>query len=329
MFVLGMGFSYPETEIDNAFLESLGTGTTAQWIEDKIGILTRRTTLPLEYIRETKNRDQRVAQEVASENATELGVRAARQALERAGIAADSVGAIVVNCCNPAQTFPAEAQRIATALGIDGVAAYDVFTACPAFALHLDFFRKFRDDAMPEYVLCISTATLTQSVNYEDRTDGAIWGDGAAAYVLSTRHPGRLRALFSTYTADPTRCDAVVVDTCGYFHQDGRAVRNFSVLQTVKLVRDIERQFEIDWQRDIFIGHQANYTMLQQITNNRNIDDAHHWYNVDRIGNQAGAGAPAVIAERWDDIRPGNKIIVAVVGAGLSWGSIVFETQPA
>lgn len=324
LHILGMGSCHPTVAIDNKFLESLDVGTNEQWILEKIGIITRLTTLPLDYIRDTRNQDPREAPKVASISPTEMGERAARQALERAGIGPEQVGLLICNCCTPYQTAPPEASRVAKALGIK-VKAYDVFTACPAFALHIDFLRSFKDECLPDYVLCVSTAALTQNVNYNDRSDGAIWGDGAAAWVVSPRHEGRLRVRDAMFMADPMRCDAVVVDRYGFFHQDGRAVRDFSVRQTVRLIKAVEEANEIDWNRDIFIGHQANATMLQQITNNRGIPDANHWRNVETVGNQAGAGAPASIAMHWDDIVPGQKIVVAVVGAGLSWGSTLLE----
>ena len=323
--ILGMGFDHPSGIIDNKFLENLDVGTNEQWILEKIGIVTRRTTLPLDYIRTTRNLDPREAVKVASDTPTEMGARASLMALQRAGVKPEQIGMIICNCCTPNQLAPAESPRIAKALQIK-CKAFDVFTACPAFALHIDFLNNYRPELLPEYVLCISTAALTQHVNYNDRSDGAIWGDGAAAWVVSTRQPGKLRVLDASYTTDPTRCDAVVVDTFGHFHQDGRAVRDFSVRQTVRLIRQVEEKFEIDWQRDIFIGHQANSTMLQQITNNRGIPDSQHWQNVTAIGNQAGAGAPAVLAMNWDQIKKDQKIVVAVVGAGLSWGTVVLES---
>jgi 3-oxoacyl-[acyl-carrier-protein] synthase-3 len=91
------------------------------------------------------------------------------------------------------------------------------------------------------------------------------------------------------------------------------------------LIKAIEEQYPIDWNRDIFIGHQANRTMLEQITNNREIPASNHWYNVTYLGNQAGAGAPASLSMNWDKILPDQHIVVAVVGAGLSWGSIVLR----
>jgi 3-oxoacyl-[acyl-carrier-protein] synthase-3 len=321
-----MGTCHPTTSIDNHFLEALDVGTNAQWIEEKIGILERVTSLPIDYIRTTRNQDPRMAKDVASTNAVELGVNAAKAALAQAGISTADVGMLIVNCCAPEQTVPGEAVRIAQQLGVEAP-AFDVYTACPAFALHIDFLRNYEEAKLPDFVLCVSTATLTHHVNYNDRSDGAIWGDGAAAWVVSPRHVGKLEILDSMYTADPTRCSAVVVDTYRFFHQDGRAVRDFSVRQTVRLVKAIEEQYPIDWTRDVFIGHQANRTMLEQITNNREIPPTNHWHNVTYLGNQAGAGAPASLSMHWDKLTPGQYIVVAVVGAGLSWGSIVMRVR--
>jgi 3-oxoacyl-[acyl-carrier-protein] synthase-3 len=324
--ILGMGASHPEEVVSNAFIEDLDIGTNEQWIVEKIGIETRVSSLPIDYIEKTRNSDPREAQKVARVSATQLGVAAARQAMERAGITPEQVGLVICNCCTPDEVSPSEGQRIARELGIDAK-AYDVLSACPVFALHMDHLSRFREETLPEYVLCLSTAVLTQNVNYNDRSDSAIWGDGAAAWVVSAQHEGKLALLDSLFTADPTRCDAVVVDTFGHFHQDGRAVRDFSVRQTVRLIKRLEKEFELDWSRDLFVGHQANRTMLDQITRNRKIPDENHWHNVTSIGNQAGAGAPATLAEHWDEITPGRKIAIAVVGAGLSWGSLLFETR--
>lgn len=324
LHILGMGYSHPDSIIDNEFLEKLDIGTTAEWIVEKIGIRTRRSTLPLDYIRDTRNVDPRAAREAATMSSTDLGERAARMAMERAGIDPSQVGLLICNCCAPTELLPSEGQRLAQRLGISG-SGYDVFSACPAFALHIDYLRNFRESELPEYIVCIATAALTQRVNYNDRTDGAIWGDGAAAWVVSPTHEGKLQVLDSVFTADPIRCGAVVVETLGHFRQDGRAVRDFSVRQSVRLIKSLEERFALDWEKDMFVGHQANRTMLDQITNNRGIPEYNHWHNVGSYGNQAGASAPIVLAMNWDRIEPGKRIVTAVVGAGLSWGSVLMQ----
>src|SRR5690606_212376 len=109
LHIVGMGHAHPDTEITNELLEDLGTGTNAEWIRHHIGIETRRSVLPLDYIRETKNADPRRALEVAQRTPTDLGVAAARMALERAGLAASDIGLVIGNCCTPFETTPAEA----------------------------------------------------------------------------------------------------------------------------------------------------------------------------------------------------------------------------
>jgi 3-oxoacyl-[acyl-carrier-protein] synthase III len=324
LHILGMGCSHPETVITNQFLEELDVGTSESWILEKIGIHERVTSLPLDYIKETRNQNPALAEMYASTTTTKLGTEASRRALQRSGLLPEDVGLIICNTCTPDKTVPSQAQQIAAALGIE-VKAYDVVSACPAFALHMDFLNKCDLNKLPEFILCISTATLTQNVNYNDRTDGAIWGDGAAAWIVTAQHSGRLKVVDTFFASDPTRCSAVVVDRYGFFHQDGRAVRDFSVRQTVRLIKRVEEEYQMNWERDIFIGHQANRTMLEQITGNRNIPASNHWHNVSYLGNQAGAGAPATLSQRWDDIQSNTKILVAVVGAGLSWGSVLME----
>lgn len=324
--VLGIGYSHPTIVIDNQFLEDLQVGTNAQWILEKIGIRTRFTSLPLEYISKTRNEDPTQALGVSTTNSTQLGINAGKMALERSGIKANEVGLVICNCCVPKELAPTESKRIAAGLGISAP-TYEVFSACPAFALQIDFLNNFEEDVLPKYILCVSTATLTHKVNYNDRSDGAIWGDGAAAWVVSSQKQGKLTVVDSIFTADPTRCEAVVVDTFGHFHQDGRAVRDFSVRQTVRLIKSMEEKHNLDWSRDVFIGHQANATMLEQITNNREIPPINHWHNVETHGNQAGAGAPVTLGQHWDQIKSGQRILIAVVGAGLSWGSVLLEAR--
>ncbi len=327
LFLHAVGYAHPKTKISNDFLIQLGTETTEEWIKDKLGIENRYSVLPVDYIKNTKNRNPAEALDNSSQTPTDLAVTAAKAAMEKAGITADKIGMVICDCCYPNSVAPVESQRIARELGIKAK-AFDVLTACPAFALHVDFLMNFATEKLPEYVLAVTTSAFTQCVNYTDRTDPVIWGDGAAAAVFSPKRPGKLKVLGSFFDSDPTRHQAVVINRFSYFKQDGRAVRDFSVRQTVRILKDLQAQFDLDWSKDIFIGHQANATMLRQITANRGIPDSNHWHNAEGYGNQASAGAPIVLGMNWDKLQAGQKIVVAVLGAGLSWGAAVFEVQP-
>src|SRR5260221_1007669 len=133
MFLHAIGHFHPENLITNAFLQELGLETDETWILDRVGIRTRHTVLPLDYIRQTKNRDVRAAQEAALYSNAETGKRAALMALERAGLKPSDIGMVISGGCAPDECIPAEACRVAESLNIDAP-ALDINSACSSFA---------------------------------------------------------------------------------------------------------------------------------------------------------------------------------------------------
>src|SRR3954463_6700749 len=134
----GFGHFHPENQVDNAFLESLDIGTNDRWIVERVGIENRRTVLPLDYIRSTKNKDLRAAQEAALYSNAETGRRAAAIAIERAGIKPSDIGMVIAGGCSPDACIPAEAGRVAKLLGIQ-VPAFDLHSACSTFGAQVHF----------------------------------------------------------------------------------------------------------------------------------------------------------------------------------------------
>ena len=103
--LLGLGHFHPVNEISNSFLESLDIGTDDEWILERVGIRSRRTVLPLDYIRQTRNAESRASGEAAEWTNAELGAQAAQMALERAGISAGDVGLVVGGSCARARAL--------------------------------------------------------------------------------------------------------------------------------------------------------------------------------------------------------------------------------
>ena len=138
LYLHGLGHFHPENQIDNAFLESLDIGTDSEWIVSRVGIKNRRTVLPLDYIRTTKNKDLRGAQEARLYSNAETGKRAAELALARAGLKAADIGMVIAGDCSPDTCIPAEASSIAKALGIE-VPCFDLSSACSTFGAQIHF----------------------------------------------------------------------------------------------------------------------------------------------------------------------------------------------
>lgn len=324
LYLHGTGHFHPENEIDNAFLESLDIGTNHAWIVERVGIESRRTVLPLDYLRTTRNRDLRAAPEAALYTNAETGRRAALMAIERAGIRPSDVGMVIAGGCSPDTCIPAEASRIARALGI-AAPAFDLHAACSTFGAHLHFVDRLGPSA-PDYVLVVQPENTTRVVDFSDRSTAVLFGDATSAAVVSTRVPARARVVRTTFDTDPSGCDEVTIPRTGYFRQNGSAVQKFAIKKMSSLLRSIE-DFVGPERKDrvLYVGHQANLTMLESVCRRAGIPPERHLHNIVRFGNQCAAGAPSVLSQSWDRFRPGDVAAVVVVGSGLSWSSLTIE----
>ncbi|MEX2444217.1 MAG: ketoacyl-ACP synthase III [Alkalispirochaeta sp.] len=320
--LLGLGHFHPENVIDNRFLEELDIGTSESWILERVGIRTRHTVLPLDYIRDTRNQDIREAQAVALYSNAESGAHAARMAMERAGVGPEAIGMVISGGCSPQYTTPAEASTIAAELGISAP-CLDLATACSSFAAHLHFLAGMRPEALPDYILTVNVENTTRTIDYTDRNTAVLWGDGSTAAVVSPRVSGRVRFGTSLLRSDPGNWQKVVIPNGGYFDQNGPAVQGFAIRKTGECVRDLRDSLNRDdfW----FVGHQANLLMLQSVVARAGIDPERHLSNVEDYGNCGAAGAPAVVSQNWERFQAGDEILLAVVGAGLTWGAVTLE----
>jgi 3-oxoacyl-[acyl-carrier-protein] synthase-3 len=317
--LLGLGHFHPENVIDNAFLESLDIGTNDEWIMKRVGIRSRRTVLPLDYIRDTRNQDPRASDEAAEISNPQSGARAASMAIQRAGIQPSDIGLVVVGGCSPRWLAPAEASMVANELGIE-VPALDMHAACSTFGMQLHFLAQMHA-TLPDYVLCVCLENNTRVVDYNDRSTAILWGDGSAAAVVSARHRGKARVLGSTFGGSPAGANDVVIPRVGFFSQDGARVHKFAVKRMTTLLREYQHSAaEI-----VYVGHQANLTMLRSVAKRAGLAPENHWYNIDAFGNQGSAGAPCVLSQRWDEIEEGTRVAVVVVGSGLSWSSVLLQ----
>jgi len=328
LFLHGLGHFHPENEITNAFLEELDIGTNDAWILERVGIRSRRTTLPLDYIRTTRNRDTRAAQEATLYSSAEAGRRAGAMALARARIAPADVGMVIAGSSVTDSATPAEACNIARLLGIEA-AAFDVNSACTSFFAQLHLVSLMRPEALPPFVLLVVSEAVTRVVDYTDRASAVLWGDGAIAAVVSTREPGRARVARTTMTSSPEGAERVVVPRLGHFHQDGRVVQMFAIRKTSQLLDQL-REGRADGARGFhFVGHQANQRMLEAVCRQSAIPDARHHSNVEWFGNTAGAGAPSVLSMRWEEWTAADDVAVVGVGAGLTWASHLVSFEAA
>lgn len=324
----GVGHFHPEIEITNRFLEELDIGTSESWIVERVGILSRRTTLPLDYLRATRNRDPRAAAEAAVYDTAELGRRAAERALARAGLGPRDVGLVLAGGCASDLSTPAEACEIAGRLGVDAP-ALDVASACTSFLAQLMLLSNMRPEALPDHVLIVAQEAMTRSVHYDDRATAVLFGDGAAAAVVSPRIPGRARVLHAAIASDPSAAAKVRIPRTGHFAQEGRAVQMFAIRKSLEAFTRLEGLRGDDERPLHLIGHQANLRVLDAVCERAGVDPGRHHSNVAIYGNTGAASAPSVLSEAWEKLGPGDDVALVGVGAGLTWGGALVRFEAA
>lgn len=330
--ILGMGHFLPGHEITNAFLhDQVGLEKGPDWVNSRLGIERRFSVLTNDYILETKNRKPSQAIQHARGNGltpVAMGVAAAKLALTRAGIRADQVGWVLANDDTPFETVPPTAVQIARELGVQRGPHCDVNSACSSFARHLQVLSDMKEEALPEYVLAVQTGAYTVRTDYGSQSvDGYIWGDGAAAQVLSVKQPGRIRVRPVVFESDAGGADEISIDSVGHFTQNGARVREFSVRKTCEVFETVAKTLGIDLAEAWTVAHQANYVMQSSILEHLHLPAQRHLRNVHLQGNIAAAGCPSAIAQHWDRFEKGDRIVYAVVGAGLAWGGGCLDVQ--
>jgi 3-oxoacyl-[acyl-carrier-protein] synthase III len=321
LYLHGIGHFHPENVIDNAFLASLDIGIDLEWIEERVGILERRTTMSLDYIRTTRNIDTRAASEASTTSTTEMARQATMLALQRASLEPTAIQMVIAGGCCPEMLIPAEASRVAAALGLSTV-AFDLSAACSSFVAQMHFLSQMRPEALPDFILIVSVEAFTRAINYSDRQTAVLFGDGASAAIVSPRVVSNARILDSSFHTDPSGQEQITIPAGGHFAQEGHKVQMFAIRKTMETIDanyfadGTESQSE-----EYFIGHQANYRMLEAVCRRLKIQPKNHLSNVKKFGNCGAAGAPSVLSQNWDLLGTCG-INMAVVGSGLSWGGL-------
>ncbi len=321
MYVHGAGAFHPDNVITNAFLESLDIGTTDEWITSRVGIRERRTSLPLDYIRTTKNQNIQACLEASPLSHLDFVERASRAALAKAGVTPDQIGMVIADPGGQFYRTPAVANLVADRLGIQGGLCFDVGTACATFGLQVHLLNQMKPEALPDFILVALGSPISWITNYADRNTCVLFGDASAAVVISPRVPGGMELLASVAGSDSSQWKKIQAPVYSHFLFDGAGVQKFAISKAVATAKAVLPPGEAFGKR-VFIGHPANMAMLDLTVRMLEGDPSRHLHDIARYGNTGQSSAPAVLAEHWDDVQPGEEVVMSVVGGGLTWAGL-------
>lgn len=316
--IAGVGSYLPEKVISNKDLEKT-MDTSDEWIRERTGIKRRHV----------------VAEE---ETTASIGLKAAKRAMEAAGVGPEDIDLIVVGTCTPDKIFPSTACIIQRRLGIKGSAAFDVNAACSGFVYGLDAADRYIRTGGAKTALVIGAETLSRITNWEDRGTAILFGDGAGCVVLqASEQPGILAThihadgeyeeLLQVSGGISVGYDKTRAGTA-FIEMNGNAVFKRAVATFDKIARetvaDLDGEMgDIDW----FIPHQANMRIIKAAAKKLHMPMDRVIATVDEHANTSGASIPLALDQAIRDgkIKRGDTLMFAAFGAGFTWGSAMVK----
>ncbi|MEU6085093.1 beta-ketoacyl-ACP synthase III [Streptomyces sp. NPDC047108] len=320
--VAGLGGWVPPTVVTNHQLAAV-LDTDDAWIRSRTGIQERRWVSP-------------------GQSTGDLAVEAGRRALSSAGT--DTVDAVVLATSTPDRPCPGTAPEVASRLGLGPIPAFDVAAVCTGFVYALATGAGLIALGTADRVLVVGADAFSTLLSPSDRSTRVIFGDGAGAVVLRTgsySEPGALRGV--SLGSDGSRSDLIEVPAGGsrerstglpvktedtYFTMQGQAVFAEAVRRMAESVR--ETASRIGWKPseiDSLVLHQANARILAAVARRLALPRETLLSNIGRLGNTVAASIPLALADgvASGELRPGDRVVLAGFGGGLTWGSLALE----
>lgn len=302
---------------------------STEWIVERTGIRARHIAAP-------------------GETTSQMAIRAARQALDAAGIAADELDLIVVGTVTPDSPTPSTAALVQAALGASKACAFDISAACAGALFGMVVAEQFIKTGLARRALVVGAELLSRSIDWEDRNTAVLFGDGAGAAILEAAEgdggddgPGILARQLHTDgalagilsipgpgTALAARDPRLVADRLDVVHMQGREVFRSAVRTLTAAAGEVLREAGLARDHvEHVMGHQANLRIIQSVMAHMDLPMERCHINVDRCGNTSAASILLLIdaAARRGALRPGDHLLCLAAGAGLVWGGLLLR----
>lgn len=313
--ILGTGSFLPEKIVTNDELSQM-VETSDEWIQKRVGIKQRHVCV--------------------TETNVDMGVAAARSALENAGVAPEELDLIIAPTISADTISPGLSGMVQNRLGAT-CPCFDINVACPGFLFALDIAAGFFSRGTVKKVLVVSAERMSGLVDWTDRSVCCIFGDGAGAVVLG-EGDNYLASEIATQGGDsvisiPTSWEnsPFYKNECGknVVHMQGQETYKFAVTNMASQVRRVLEKSGLPGEDIVaVIPHQANLRIINEAKKRLpEIDPERFYVNIDRYGNTSAASVAILLDEvnRAGKLRRGDPIILTAFGGGLSYGACVIR----
>lgn len=319
--IISTGAYVPQRIVKNDELSKM-VETNDEWITSRTGIKQRRIS--------------------SGEKTYQMAAKAAKEAIENAGIEKEEIDMIVLATISPDFFMPSTANLVQAELGLDDIPSFDVTAGCTGFVYALQIADQFIKSKQSKTILVIGVEVLSKVVDWSDRNTCVLFGDGAGAVILKsssqegiictyTGSQGDLKELL-TLPAVPLKNPFLDIPNNNgrpsNISMNGKEIFQFAIRIMIKSISQVlnKSNLSID-DIDYIIPHQANIRIIDYVARKLKVERKKFIINLDHFGNTSSASIPLALNEAHKKKRfcPGDQIIMVAFGGGLTWGSALIN----
>jgi 3-oxoacyl-[acyl-carrier-protein] synthase III len=315
--ITAVGHYLPEERLTNAELEQM-VETNDEWIRTRTGIRERRILTD------------------PNKATSFMAAQAAREVIEKRGIDADEIEAIIVASVTPDYFCPATACLVQAEIGATRAWGFDILAACSGFLFALSTGASFIESGRHKKVLVIGADKMSTIVDYADRNTCILFGDGAGAVLLEpdTSDNGLVDSIERTDgrnwewlcmpgggSACPPTHESLD-NRLHYLRQEGRSVFKLAVEGMADVTAEIMTRNGLKGE-DVkyLVPHQANWRIIEATAKRAGIEPEKVMMNIERYGNTTAGTIPLCLYDWESELRAGDNLILAAFGGGFTWGA--------
>ena len=322
--ITAVGKAVPKTVITNDDLTKI-LDTSDEWISTRTGIKQR-------YIAS------------GDENSTQIGIEAAKDALNKAGLKGEDIDAIIVASSNPYNIYPSSACVIQDAIGAKKGPAFDITAACTGMLYAMEIGKSFISTGKYNNVLLVATDTNSKFLDWTDRASCVLFGDGAGSMILSKSDDNIDDIIAINLHADGSLGSYITMNLAGEncplvepatipqqkINMVGKEVYKFVVQTMPDSIMGCLKNAGLEPNDiDYLVPHQANLRIIEGLQSRLEFSNDQVVVNIDKYGNTSAASVPIALAEAIEEgkIKTPSKAILCAFGAGMTWGSAVVRLR--
>lgn len=325
-YIVETGVYLPERVLTNKDLEAL-VDTNDEWIVTRTGIKERRIARSDEFT-------------------SDMGVQAAKNVLRRADFDPKDIDVILVATLTPDYMFPSTACLIQSSIGAVNAAAFDMQAACSGWIYALSAAKGYIASGMYKNILVIASEKLSSILDYKDRSTCVLFGDGAAACLVSSEPKKRgLKIGKTVLGSDGTLSGLLELPAGGcrnpatletvnnrmhYLKMDGKEVFKHAVRRMEKAVSDcMEEEGAEKTVISHFVPHQANERIIEALAKRCGIEGAQVVKTLHSYGNTSASSVGIALDQLLysQGLKKGSNLLMVAFGAGLTWGSMILHGE--